>query len=438
MAEVVRIGAFFDGTGGHKENDKKIGDGVLTNIPKLYELYEQSGFISLYESGVGTREYKNGKTLTDKQAKTIMEGTASRLDYYDSKDLALGGGAKEISDSMMRQIDEQIRLSKEKDPTTQIAVDVYGFSRGAAISRDFINSFNEKYKDDKNVAIDFVGLYDTVACIGTKDDIYNGELNLDLSKESANKIVHFIAQDEYRFNFPLHSLKDKHGKLASNMQEISLYGAHADIGGGYADRYQDDVIKQHGTLFYTNNVDKDNKIESLCKTAEEKGYDRVVTSQNDSLKMITYQYTQKEDKTNELGRVGLHAMRQKALQHGIALKDIDAEYALPEKFKEYTNAIINGEDIGKYKDVVSPYISQSGRSLLIKDGSVREDSFLITLVNVARDKREIFANDPGKAAPKEPEQTTSSNITKKAGEPKSITDIAKEFQEFESRRQEPF
>ncbi|MDR1975840.1 MAG: DUF2235 domain-containing protein [Campylobacteraceae bacterium] len=443
MAEVVRIGAFFDGTGGHKENDEKIGDGALTNIPKLHELYRQNGFIPLYESGVGTREYKDGKTLTDEQAKAIREGSASRIDYYDGKDLAFGGTAKEISDSMMRQIDEQIADVKKANPNAQIVVDVYGFSRGAAISRDFINSFNEKYKNDKNIGVDFVGLYDTVASVGTKDDLYNGGLNLDLGKDSANKIVQFTAQDEYRFNFPLHSLTDKYGKLASNMEQISLYGAHADVGGGYADKYLDDIIKKHGTIFYGNYIDKDNKIEALCKTAEEKGYERVITSQNDSLKMVTYQCTQKEEKTNELGKVGLHAMYQKALQHGITFKDTTVleKYPLPEKFQDYTNAIVKGEDISKYKEVVKPYISQSGRSFSVKDGSVKEDSLLITLVNMARDKREVFANDPGKAVSKESGQMAQLNdksvdSAEKTAVNKNWENAVKGLKEFQNRQPE--
>ena len=42
MADVIRIGAFFDGTGNNRINDSKIGDGSQTNIAKLAELYNPS------------------------------------------------------------------------------------------------------------------------------------------------------------------------------------------------------------------------------------------------------------------------------------------------------------------------------------------------------------------------------------------------------------
>ncbi|MFV0561470.1 hypothetical protein [Malaciobacter mytili] len=39
MSDIKRIGAFFDGTGNHKENDKEINDGSISNIGKLYNAY---------------------------------------------------------------------------------------------------------------------------------------------------------------------------------------------------------------------------------------------------------------------------------------------------------------------------------------------------------------------------------------------------------------
>ncbi len=50
----TRIGVFFDGTGNNMWNDMAIGDGSQTNIAKLYQLYEDSGYIVRYAEGVGT------------------------------------------------------------------------------------------------------------------------------------------------------------------------------------------------------------------------------------------------------------------------------------------------------------------------------------------------------------------------------------------------
>jgi hypothetical protein len=52
--------------------------------------------------------------------------------------------------------------------------------------------------------------------------------NLNLSDASASQIVQIDAANEMRSNFPLESLGN-----STNMVEISMKGAHADIGGGY-------------------------------------------------------------------------------------------------------------------------------------------------------------------------------------------------------------
>ena len=60
MAELLRIGAFFDGTGNNMWNDLAIGDASQTNVAKLYELYKNQNYKIEYEEGVGTEAYKEG------------------------------------------------------------------------------------------------------------------------------------------------------------------------------------------------------------------------------------------------------------------------------------------------------------------------------------------------------------------------------------------
>lgn len=456
MAEVVKIGAFFDGTGGNKDNDKKIQDGALTNVSKLYEVYKESGHIPLYEEGVGTRKYMDGKTLTEEQAQAIRDGKATRLDYYGKFDMAFGLEAKDVSNSMMKQLGEQIKNIRKDNPDAQIAIDVVGFSRGAAISRDFVNSVNEKYKDDKNVGVDLVVLYDTVASVGTKDDLYNGGLNLNLNEHSANQIYQFVAKDEYRVHFPLHSGKDKDGNLPKNMEEIVLYGAHADIGGGYPDHYQDSIIKEQGSITYLDGYDKRKKIEDLCKSGEEKGYERYidesVNNGKEFLGTLHYQCVQKEDKTNELARVALHVTHQIITKHGTKLNDLDSfgkDYMLPEQLKDYAQAIMNNEDISKYQDTVKPYISESGRSIIPKVGEVREPNIFISTVNMKRDVREVFNNKPENAVTRDDDKTVVKDNDRSVGDTEKtgsgarknstsrpLEELVKEFQEFKNSQQE--
>ena len=54
MADVLRIGAFFDGTGNNKKNDLAIEDGSQTNVAKLYQLYNDQDDEAPRKEGAGT------------------------------------------------------------------------------------------------------------------------------------------------------------------------------------------------------------------------------------------------------------------------------------------------------------------------------------------------------------------------------------------------
>jgi len=233
MADVIRIGVFFDGTGNNIWNDEKIGDGSQTNVAKLYRMYEAKqkngeGYRAIYAEGAGTEAYKDGVTFNDTQLTAIknQEVYKDRKDYYDIGGLAFGTTVKQHAIDKLNEIKTVI----DQYPKDQkIIIDVYGFSRGATSARDFINMFNAQYADvTKGSAIGFVGLFDTVATVGAAN-AYNYNLNLNLNTNSAQQMVHLTANNEFRANFPL----NKMGSSGSNMVEIGMIGAHADIGGGY-------------------------------------------------------------------------------------------------------------------------------------------------------------------------------------------------------------
>ena len=46
MAEVLRIGAFFDGTGNNMWNDLAIGDASQTNVAKLRQIRGRNYFLN--------------------------------------------------------------------------------------------------------------------------------------------------------------------------------------------------------------------------------------------------------------------------------------------------------------------------------------------------------------------------------------------------------
>jgi len=126
MAEVIRIGAFFDGTGANKWNDELINDGSITNVGKIYNLYNKQhedkvkGFVEpLYEAGIGTREYTKDKPFSKEQIDEIKEAANNgeyfkKIDYYKSADMAFGLGAKEISDGALEKVKKNRKPQKRK------------------------------------------------------------------------------------------------------------------------------------------------------------------------------------------------------------------------------------------------------------------------------------------------------------------------------------
>jgi len=234
MGEILRIGAFFDGTGNNMWNDLAIKDGSQTNVAKLYDLYKRQGYKFEYEEGVGTEAYKEGgatlsaATIADIQNGVITIGDLYASDLSAKEAMITGSTAKDHVESMLVKINDIIK----DNPDKEIVIDVYGFSRGAAEARDFINEVNQLYANvDGGSVVGFVGLFDTVASIGLSGD-YDWNLNLNLDENSAEQIFQITAGNEMRANFPLDTL-DPLASTASNVTEISLPGVHSDIGGGY-------------------------------------------------------------------------------------------------------------------------------------------------------------------------------------------------------------
>jgi uncharacterized protein (DUF2235 family) len=233
MSDVIRIGAFFDGTGNNIWNDEKIGDGSQTNVAKLYSLYEDQDYEVLYEEGVGTEKYRGDVpdplTFDDTEIKAIINGDIQKDEKYDAfPEMAFGTTAKSHVEDMLVKISNVI----EQHPDKEIVIDVYGFSRGAAEARDFVNEINKLYaKADGSSVVGFVGLFDTVASIGLAGD-EDFSLNLNLNDDSAERIVHLVAEDEVRSNFPIDTFAFSTSDV---IYEKKLNGVHSDIGGGYGD-----------------------------------------------------------------------------------------------------------------------------------------------------------------------------------------------------------
>ena len=272
----LTIGMFFDGTGnnafntqnrilescthldvGMKQEDaeacaKKLGKsvdsagsylGYYSNIHWLNTLYitndqvieEQTVYQrAAYVQGIGTDKGNSDST--------ISMGTGGWFyGVVDKSDEGVNLIAEQISQFLA--LNQGINFAIEK-----IQFDVFGFSRGAAAARHFVNRVRNNDKAIQQAITKglggrnqhgkpagetrFLGLFDTVCAVGSVSDLFdvhggvNPGVELDLPPDIAQKVFQITAMHECRYNFSLNSIKE-------SWPELALPGVHSDIGGGY-------------------------------------------------------------------------------------------------------------------------------------------------------------------------------------------------------------
>lgn len=219
--------------------------GYYTNVYWLYTLYKQNTSSSteefqypIYIDGIGTQ--------TGKPDSTIGGG----LGISDSGVIAKTNKAVSI---LAEHIQKALDTIRQEQPgpvpnITSLQFDIFGFSRGAAAARHFANRIQSgdpliihavrqsmhgiAYSGLPAGKTRFIGIFDTVAAIGTPMNGLNphsansGEVILTLRPGVADKVFHITAAHECRFNFALNSVKPA-------WPELALPGVHSDIGGGY-------------------------------------------------------------------------------------------------------------------------------------------------------------------------------------------------------------
>ncbi|RMJ01796.1 hypothetical protein DOQ08_03075 [Marinobacter litoralis] len=281
----LEIGIFTDGTLNNAENSKELEERVAaecvsslerggiseeecaywlglsmggsyanapTNVAKLADLYDTSPSateeiitykFTVYASGVGTKTGAQDSTL----AAISGLGESGIIGQVEGVFNDVVGQIKE------RSIREQI---------SSLTIDLFGFSRGAASARHAVSEINRgpsgllglafekaRLAWPRRIVVRFVGLFDTVAAIVNPmrldflaSNSRNHPVQVYLDPKGVGKAVHLIASDEYRKNFALNSLRSRDGSLPGNFQEISLPGAHSDVGGGYPDQQREDLL----------------------------------------------------------------------------------------------------------------------------------------------------------------------------------------------------
>jgi len=231
----LSVGIFFDGTGNNKDNTEK----QPSNIAKLWSVYkDESGTDcrSIYIRGIGTdhAEGKDRKQLDN--------------DLFWGK--AWGYGAEKRTAyalEHLKAIYAEYIDTHGSAPHT-VLLDVFGFSRGAFLARNFVNLVRRDDLDEELYplpSVRFLGLFDTVEAVGLSGDDRHYRLHVDAS--NATYIYQLVAEDELRAKFPLQSLRrepaaeipDRIPEAAESwVVERLCPGVHSDVGGGYQE--QDD------------------------------------------------------------------------------------------------------------------------------------------------------------------------------------------------------
>lgn len=369
----LRLGVFFDGTGNHMQNDLRLTDRDITNVARLYDLYRDSGSggseQSIYIPGPGTVD---------------GEVTADGFDApEDSWGLALGIGATG-GHSRIEMALQQLRTIVEDTSASEVIIDVFGFSRGAALARHFVNLINSwpatihvpqlnwwrrpiiefrevtAFPQGVNASVGFVGLFDTVGSFYFPGNEQNLDFNLHLGAHSAEQVVHLTAFHEVRTNFPLSKISGANG-LPGNFIEEALPGVHSDVGGGYENpevdfqnyerfevrRYQGHGLNPRTIQSAQQKITKLNTADSRNIQPRVEGSDVIAEERRPTRKELSY--------------YALHKMYDYAVNAGVPLDSMD-DYPIPAPLQ---NALgqwqANGDDLANARDYLYDYIHTSYR-----------------------------------------------------------------------------
>ncbi|MDI9799937.1 T6SS phospholipase effector Tle1-like catalytic domain-containing protein [Citrobacter koseri] len=320
--KTLHISLFFDGTGNNLNHDlyiadpkhptniarlfrATIGQGAAGGVVKWEELLDADGsgddkYYKYYIPGVGTpfpevndldfsmmglaaathgedrinwgllriidalKRTTTKKSLSNSASWSAVEKMATSMASF-----GLTGSANrfETFQSLLKDMSEDLQkalvpVEPGKPKLLGIKLYVYGFSRGAAAARAFVNWLSEllpKPEEGKDkpeqclavgelkipLSVEFLGLLDTVASVGVAHiaPVAEGHMGWadgtqELPAEKVyggliKKCVHLISSHEQRLCFPLDSIRRPDGTYPANSQEVVYPGMHSDLGGGY-------------------------------------------------------------------------------------------------------------------------------------------------------------------------------------------------------------
>jgi len=242
----LRAGVFFDGTS--KDWVKDAPKGEESNVVRMWKLWREGG--DAVELRVKT--YIDGVGSMDMGKRTKQAGAEIKRDYRwyipgSGLLAAAKSGGSLVTDlggnvaGLVGGAGGKARLNRayfwlrdrcrEVAKTAPKSVDVYGWSRGASLSRTFVNLVNMALrKHEPAVWVRVVGIWDTVGSFGMPGDASDPGQNLYVDATDAKVIIHQTARHETRHNFKLVIVPGVDREYA---------GEHTDVGGGHPPKDKD-------------------------------------------------------------------------------------------------------------------------------------------------------------------------------------------------------
>ncbi len=370
---ILRLGLFFDGTNQDRYNDEQLPDRDISNVAKMHDLYVEKTDQHGNEVVTTRRVYVPGVgTITGHQTKDGFKAEDSKI--------GLGLGMGETGGyARIEYVLQLINNRFNEQEYDEVRFDIFGFSRGAALSRHFVNLINQwpeqisiweveyhnplwsfalpvqpvkkqikAFPQHLTGRVCFVGLWDTVGSFGWPGDEQNLDFNLNLNTHSAEQIVHLVAYHEARHNFPSTRITDEYGRLPSNFTEIIFPGVHCDVGGGYenptgkgTENYED--LRIRAPLDYNDNRPSPWILRGPGSGLLIDALENEIRAFRSAIGMeqsYTYKHILKATR-KELALYPFYKMDELARQAGVPLKGIDpadTHYLIPDELKRVYNA----------------------------------------------------------------------------------------------------
>ena len=241
--KILEINLFFDGTWNNMSNNNAYRDAAdadkAREDKKTWGILPSTSF-ARYETGVEWM-FKAFDKSDSKKIHAYVEGTGTKNGEGDNPYGAATGwgdtGLVAKMDEGFRVINDKIKISGFSAKNVNfLQINVYGFSRGAATARMFVNVALEKPERFEGlglkrtqIQIEFIGIFDTVVSMGLKH--YNDAIKYKQHlPRVATRSVHITAQDEARTTFSLYNIGTAIAR--GDGFEVAIPGCHTDVGGG--------------------------------------------------------------------------------------------------------------------------------------------------------------------------------------------------------------